>query len=780
MGRPGLLLLAGLAGAGWCCGGSGASEARDLPAAPETAESPAPCDFEGMGAAAEVALPGERLVGDFRVTLEAGGGIEVSHADRPGRLLFSLPGEGGLWAIQGSLEVEERQGSFVPRETIARRCPAGPPTGVRQQGTNLVLEGATAREGGNGDADSGCPKVAWRIGLCQPRPHHLVLEVRSTGSAVDAWLLEMAADPEAPVFGLGEQFPHDTLDLRGRVIPVLVREQGIGRGEPDISATMEALSPGSSGDETTTSHPVPHLVTADGRSVLLENPEVSVFDLSVPGRIGVRVWAPEVRLRVLDGDSPLALVERLTEVTGRMAEPPEWVDRGAVVALARDLPEARERLDFLLAHGARIAAVWNQTWCGVARTVLGEQVLWNWSLSPAREPLWQDWVASLAQQGIRVLCYVNPMLRDLPPEADAGTRNLYREAIAAGLVVRKANGEPYLLRQGVFDVVLLDLSSPAARAWFKDVLRQEMLGRAGCSGWMADFAEALPFDAVLASGESAARWHNRYPVEWARLNREALEEAGAWAETLVFHRSGFTDTPSFSRMQWEGDQTVTWDRFDGLRSALHGLLNGGFSGIALNHSDAGGYTVVPLVDPPVERTPELLMRWVEMNAFTALLRTHEGNQPARNAQVYDDMALAEHFARFSRVFRALAPYRRERFREAAERGWPVVRHLAMHFPDVPRAWTVDDQFLLGADLLVAPVLDPCGPHPDCVSRRKVWWPPGTWEHLWSGTQYTGAEGSGTEGEVGAPLGEPPVFLRVGSPLRDSLPGALAAEGVPVR
>ena len=86
---------------------------------------------------------------------------------------------------------------------------------------------------------------------------------------------------------------------------------------------------------------------------------------------------------------------------------------------------------------------------------------------------------------------------------------------------------------------------------------------------MADFAEALPFDAVLASGEPAAAWHNRYPVEWARLNREALDEAGRLDDALVFHRSGFTTTPAYAGMLWEGDQAVTWDRFDGLASAVH-------------------------------------------------------------------------------------------------------------------------------------------------------------------------------------------------------------------
>ncbi|MBP7125740.1 alpha-glucosidase [Myxococcota bacterium] len=758
----------------WFLPGCGATTPGpgDLQEGPDVPQVALPCDFSNVSAAWRPAAPGTYPAGDFRVTVLADGDLEVSHLREPDRRVFALSGPGRLKALWGRLEVKELQGAFDAREEVTGTCRAGPPTRVRQEGANLVLEG------GSGEAGSSCEGLRYEIRACEPRPDHLILEVRSTGTPADAWALAIASDPEAPVLGLGEQFPHDTLDLRGRVVPVLVREQGIGRGEPAIRETMEMLSPGSSGDESATYHPVPHLLSADGRSFLLENTEVSWFDLSSPGRIEVRAWAPEVRVRMFHGTTPLELLERLTEFTGRMREPPAWIDQGAVVALARDLPEGLERVDFLRAHGSRIAAVWNQTWCGTARTVIGEQVLWNWSLAPSRQAAWEDWTDSLRQADIRPLCYVNPMFRDLPPDADPATRNLYREALEAGHVVRTPSGEPYRIRQGVFEVTLLDLSSEPARTWMKGVLKDELLGRARCAGWMADFAEALPFDAVLASGELASRWHNRYPVEWARLNREALEEAGMVPEALVFHRSGFTGTPAFSGMQWEGDQTVTWDRFDGLRSALHGLLNGGFSGIALNHSDAGGYTGVPLVDPPVDRSPELLMRWVEMNAFTALLRTHEGNQPGRNAQVYQDDPLADHFGRFTRIYRALAPYRRTLFREAADRGWPVVRHLAMHYPDVPRAWTVSDEFLLGPDLLVAPVLEPG--NGDGPILRSVWWPPGSWRHLWTGEVREGARGTGSEGTVEAPLGQPPVFLRAGSPLEASLPGALAAEGVSIR
>jgi alpha-glucosidase len=759
----GMALLHG--GPGGCAaGGDGA----DVVAAGE------PCDFDALTTAAVPATPGALPVGDFRVALATDGSWDVTHADETDRILFRVPGAAGLRALRTVLKVVETQGALSLSEAPGATCPASATATLLHDGRRLVFRGVFQ------GVDPACAGLSWEARICQPAAHHLSVEIGLRGGEGGALALGVASDVDERVFGLGEQFPRDTLDLKGRVIPVVVQEQGIGRGEPGISETMELLSPGSSGSEVSTYHAVPQVLTSLNRGFFLENTETSFFDLTAADRIDVRVHSDVMRLRVLHGTSPLELVQRFTEFAGRMRPPPTWIDEGAIVALARDLDLGLQKAATLRQRGARIAAVWNQTWCGTATTMIGEQVLWNWALSPAREAPWGAYVDALQTAGARVVCYVNPMFRDLPADADPGTRNLFREAVDGGFVVRTAAGGTYLLQQGVFEVALLDLSNPDARVWMKSVLRDEVLGRARCSGWMADFAEALPFDAVLASGEPAAAWHNRYPVEWARLHREALEEAGRLDDVLVFHRSGFTTTPTFSGMQWEGDQAVTWDRFDGIRSALHGLLNGAFSGIALNHSDAGGYTGVPIGDPPVERAADLLQRWVEMNAFTALLRTHEGNQPARNAQVYGDDVLAEHFARFTRVYAALAPYRRALYQEAAAKGWPVVRPLAMHAPEVDRAWTISDQFLLGADVLVAPVLDPCGDVADCALSRSVWLPPGEWRHLWTGaTHGTAGAATGTDVTVPAPLGQPPVFLRVGSGVAASLPDALRAQGIAV-
>ena len=210
-------------------------------------------------------------------------------------------------------------------------------------------------------------------------------------------------------------------------------------------------------------------------------------------------------------------------------------------------------------------------------------------------------------------------------------------------------------------------------------------------------------------------------------------------------------------MMWEGDQLTTWDKYDGMTSALRGLINGGFSGLSLNHSDTGGYTSLTRFGLGYSREAKLLKRWGEMSAFTSLLRTHEGNQPEANAQVYDEDQ-REHFAWVSQVFAGLQEYRTARFAEAETLGWPVVRHLWLHHPDDETAQETDDQFLLGESILVAPVLDKCS-GAWCTEERDVYLPEGEWTHLWSGEVISGPASLRVE----APLQQPPVYYRHDDP-----------------
>jgi alpha-glucosidase len=184
-------------------------------------------------------------------------------------------------------------------------------------------------------------------------------------------------------------------------------------------------------------------------------------------------------------------------------------------------------------------------------------------------------------------------------------------------------------------------------------------------------------------------------------------------------------------------------------------------GNAHHHSDTGGYT--SLFD--TTRDAELAMRWAEMAAFTAMIRTHEGNRPRQNVQYDDTPELLAHFARMTRIYAHLAPYIRRLSHEAAATGLPLQRPLFLHFEDDPATYAIQTQYLFGPDLLVAPVIE---------AGRQEWTaylPAGAdWVHVWSGATHAG----GQRVTVAAPFGSPPVFYRAGSPEAALFAGLVSA------
>lgn len=713
-------------------------------------------------------------IGGFTVEIEADRDtapwMRVTHDGQGKRVLWeSAPGQSFLAAGRGTLDVDETRGSFTLDEQIHKKC-------FRQR-----IDEITPKEGGllvsGAFTDKGCDAV-YELFIDQPVEGHLRLDASVTSESEDynRVFLRYASNAQEKFFGFGESFSH--LDLKGRKLPVLTQEQGIGRGKQPLTFALNLFSRGSGGSWFSTYIAAPHYLTSQARSLFLENVEVSYFDMSADNIVEVEVTADRMIARVLAGATPLELVERYTEYTGRMPPLPDWLNAGAVVGLQGGTGEVLEKLTALEAYDCPVAAFWLQDWVGKRRTKMGEQLWWNWELSEEQYPDWDGMVELLAEKGIRVMTYVNPFLVDV--SSGRFERNLFQEAIQAGYLVKDRTGAPYMITNTDFDAGLVDLTNEEARVWFKEVLRDNVLG-AGASGWMADFSEALPFDGVLASGEPAARLHNTYPEMWVGLNRELIEEEGLLGEAVFFSRAGFTRSPGAATLFWEGDQLNSWDEHDGLKSAVKGLLSSGLSGFSLNHSDIGGYTTIAqwyakMLDPfgwlgiKTTRSEELLARWSEANAFTAVYRTHEGLLPDENAQFYSNGSTYAHFARFAKVYAALAFYREVLMDEAYEKGTPLARHPMLHYPEDPEVYDLSYQWLLGREFMVAPVLDPGD------STVPIYLPAGRWVHVWSG-EAADAGPSGGWFEVDAPLGEPAVFYREGSEVGQTFVSNLRDEGI---
>ena len=437
------------------------------------------------------------------------------------------------------------------------------------------------------------------------------------------------------------------------------------------------------------------------------------------------------------------LSEKLTSVIGRSPSLPPWVSEGAVLAVQGGTRTVLEKAEKFLDAGGRLCGIWSQDWCGCRVTGFGYQVMWNWQWDKDLYPGLDEAITELKEKGVRFLGYINPFM--------ALEGELYRYASSRGYCVKNAKGEDYLVKITTFPAAMIDLTNPGAWEWYKDIIKKNMIGL-GMGGWMADFGEYLPVDAVLFSGEDPYYIHDNWPEMWARLNLEAISESGVKDEVFFFTRAAYSYSAGYTPMMWTGDQHVDWSVDDGLPSVITASLSLSMSGFGMSHWDAGGYTTIM----HMTRDEELLLRWLEMSAFSPMLRTHEGNQPSRNVQFDSTEALFSQTVTMSRIHASLKGYLVSLAKENTLRGTPAIRPLFYHY-DEGLLKDIKDEYLLGEDILVAPVIK------SSAVSREVILPDDRWIHLFTKKEYSG--GTYT---VDAPIGCPPVFIRAGSPVFDEL------------
>ena len=593
----------------------------------------------------------------------------------------------------------------------------------------------------------------------------ITVEVRANpgDEPIASVLLTTGRDADEGVYGFGEQYRD--LDLTGELFPILVSEQGIGRGQQPIT-TLADLTNWAGGNLTTTYSAWPTWVTSANRSFTLTDTDASgafgIADLRRDGDISLESWANTMSAEVLAAETPAALIS--ARAAGS-APPPlaATTQDGAVLGLQGGTDRVRGIVADMQAAGADISGVWLQDWVGKRQTSFGSQLWWTWQLDESQYPGWQQMVADFAAEDIDVLTYVNPFLADASAKGAPTIRNLYQEAADQGFLVRNSSGEPYVIQTVGFPVGLMDLTNPAARDWYAGVIATDVLG-VGATGFMADFGEALPFDAVLYEG-TAAEQHNRYPDLWSQTVRQACELAGQ-PECVAFMRSSYLGTTENVPMMWAGDQMVDFAPQDGLASAVLGMVSGGVSGGTAWHSDIGGYTSINAVLKNYVRPPDLNARWAEMQAFGSMMRTHEGNRPQLNSQVYDTPETRAQFARTTQIFAALHDYRAGVLAEAQSDGLPVMRHGWLVYPGT-KAAQADLQFFLGAHLLVAPVTA------ENATTVEVTLPPGEWVHAFTGQSFAGDETV----TVDAPIGTPAALVRADDPVGVQIRAALASAGL---
>ena len=546
----------------------------------------------------------------------------------------------------------------------------------------------------------------WQLSIGQTNRPALVLDAetlrfRMTGDGkVQAVRFGHALDASAVVQGFGERFDHSNLNKQTLTL----------WGMDDFQGLTVGLR-----NQTYKPVPVYHVVPTRANqlpfSVFVNSSYRLRADLgqSEPGRAGLEVHGSVLDLFIWPMPLPRAL-EQYTNLTGKPIVPPRWAFEPWMGRNGKDwarespgkpanavLKAVRRMIDLKIP----VSAVYAE---GPASD---DTTLHNGLRGTKVRPM--SWANSSQGMG---LMQQRKMLPGVPDSLLP--------------LVHHADGRLFKSKH----LEYVDFTHPQAATVMQRYWKKRL--DLGIAGSMVDFGDELPEDAVLADGRRGDEMHNFYAYDYHRQFAQAFRERRG-DDYVLFARAA-----SAGDQRWithfAGDHRTN---FTGLQSALTGALHLSSCGFSIWSTELGGFFGLP--------DPKLYSRWVEFSTFSPLMRMH-GTEP-REPWEFGDAALA-HYKIYADVRMRLVDYLHRQATESHRTGLPMMRSMAMAFPDQPNLATIDDQYLLGTDLLVAPVLTES-------DSRRVTFPTGNWTNLWTNEVVKG----GQTMLVNAPLGQIPVYVR---------------------
>jgi len=531
--------------------------------------------------------------------------------------------------------------------------------------------------------------------------------------------------PREALFGLGEKTT--TGNRRGHTYTLWNRDPGgYDSGDDPIYLNIPAYV---------------GLTPLGGYLVFYENPYRALFDLGDSEKDLARhvFEGGMLRYYIILGNPP-HLLERYTELTGRPPLPPLWF-LGYQQSRYSYYPEARVReiaatferheipvdvihLDIHYMHGYRVFT-------------------WDRERFPQPKQLAED----LRRKGIRLVAIIDPGVK-----VDS-RYPLYTDGTRKGVFCTLPNGTPLQAPVWPGWCVFPDFTNPQVRAWWGN--QYQKLLEVGIAGFWNDMNEPATFVAwgeptfplptrhhLEGRGGDHREAHNVYGLQMVRASYEGLKRLAPERRHVVVSRSGWAGLQRYG-WHWTGDNRSTWDS---LALTIPMVLGLGLSGIPFTGPDVGGFMDAP--------TAELYTRWLQMAAFFPFFRTHTAfgtpdQEPWSFGQPYLDINRETIRMRYR-----LLAYLYTLAWEAYAHGWPPIRPLWWLDPQDTQLWEVEDAFLVGNHLLVAPVLK------EGARSRSLHLPPGEWYDFWTGERYEG----GRIVHVPAPLEHISVLVRAGTVL----------------
>ena len=426
------------------------------------------------------------------------------------------------------------------------------------------------------------------------------------------------------------------------------------------------------------------------------------------------------------------MLKKVIDLTGHSPELPTW---SYGVWLARGYYKTADEL-MEAVHGMRdrnipldVVLLDGQAWHK-------KETRFDFSWDLDRYPDPPAFVQALADMNVRLCLWEYTYISTFNP--------LFHELAAKDFLLKTEDGQPYIHKwlPEPYDMALpwlmpsgiIDLTNPAAYEWFRD--QHKALFEMGVAVMKTDFGEAVPEHLVAFNGDRGKRLHNVYSLLYNRCVYEAAEMYGN-GQPLVWGRSGWIGSQRYP-MQWGGDPQTDWE---GLAASIRGGQSYGMTGVPFYAHDIGGFY-------GEQPDAELFVRWSQAGVFCSHTRFH-GRGP-REPWLWGEEPekIVTEFIKFR--YRLL-PYLKVCEKQAIEDALPVMRAMALAFPEDRAAWAFEQQYMFGDALLVAPVTEPGG-------EKDVYLPAGTWYNIWTGEQF---EGGKVVHFDAVPLDQIPVFGRDG-------------------
>lgn len=450
---------------------------------------------------------------------------------------------------------------------------------------------------------------------------------------------------------------------------------------------------------------VPFFLTNAGYGVFVNHPGRVSFEVASEAisRVQFSVEGQALQYFVIYGPSPKEILRKYTALTGRPARLPAWsfglwlstsfttsYDEATVSSFIDGMAERDLPL-----HVFHFDTFWMRefNWCD-----------FEWDSRTFPDP--RGMLARLKARGLRICVWINPYIAQRSP--------LFAQGQAKGYLLRRPGGDVWQWDRWQPGMAVVDFTNPEARDWYAAKL--SALLDAGVDCFKSDFGERIPVDVAYSDGSDPERMHNYYTYLYNRTVFELLRKHRGEGEAIVFARSATAGSQQFP-VHWGGDSEST---FEAMGENLRGGLSLGMSGFGYWSHDIGGFEGTP--------EPALFKRWIAFGLLSSHSRLH-GNASYRVPWLLDEEAV--HVLRmFTKLKARLMPYLYRASLQAHTEGVPMMRAMVLEFPDDPACTHLERQYMLGDDLLVAPVFRADG-------DVSYYVPDGTWTHVLTGAEVTG-------------------------------------------